>query len=72
MTVALEDLTAEGLAELVGSGPFKRFKVAVTDIDGVLRGECLRRDEAGLALASSSLWAWCWAGTQTTRCRAKA
>ncbi len=52
MTTDLANLTAEDLAELARSGAFKAFKVAVTDIDGVLRGKYMHRDKLISALGS--------------------
>ncbi len=52
MTTDLANLTAEDLVELARSGAFKAFKVAVTDIDGVLRGKYMHRDKLISALGS--------------------
>ena len=45
-------LTAQKIIELVRAAPATRVKVAVTDIDGVLRGKYLHKDKF-LAAADS-------------------
>jgi len=49
---SLENLSTEGLIERVRAGAFKAFKVAATDIDGVLRGKYMHRDKLISSLQS--------------------
>jgi glutamine synthetase len=52
VTVDLSNLTTDGLVDLAQSDAFRRFKIGVFDIDGVLRGKYLHRDKFVASLKS--------------------
>ncbi len=52
MTVEFAELTAQSLSELARTDAFTAFKVAVSDIDGVLRGKYMHRDKLISSLES--------------------
>jgi glutamine synthetase len=59
---------SRGVLEALRKSGATKVKVAVSDIDGVLRGKYLHKDkfERGRTLpepAASASATWCWAGT---------